>query len=105
MSGIVEGKAVVVTGAGRGIGAAIAKLMAQHGARVVVNDIGASLGGEGGDQTPAEEVVGEIRKNGGEAVASYDSVAGFASAGKIIQCALDSFGRIDCVVNNSYNFV
>jgi len=101
MSGIVEGKAVVVTGAGRGIGAAIAKLMAQHGARVVVNDIGASLGGEGGDQTPAEEVVGEIRKNGGEAVASYDSVAGFASAGKIIQCALDSFGRIDCVVNNA----
>jgi len=101
MSGIVEGKAVVVTGAGRGIGAAIAKLMAQHGARAVVNDIGASLGGEGGDQTPAEEVVGEIRKNGGEAVASYDSVAGFASAGKIIQCALDSFGRIDCVVNNA----
>jgi len=101
MTGIVEGKVVAVTGAGRGIGAAIAKLMAQHGARVVVNDIGASLGGEGGDQTPAEEVVGEIRKKGGEAVASYDSVAEFASAGKIVQCALDSFGRIDCVVNNA----
>jgi NAD(P)-dependent dehydrogenase (short-subunit alcohol dehydrogenase family) len=101
MTGMVEGKVVVVTGAGRGIGAAIAKLMAQHGARVVVNDIGASLGGDGGDQTPAEEVVGEIRKNGGEAVASYDSVAEFASAGKIIQCALDNFGRIDGVVNNA----
>jgi len=98
---LVDGKVVVVTGAGRGIGAAIAKLMAQHGARVVVNDIGASLGGDGGDQTPAEEVVGEIKKNGGEAVASYDSVAEFASAGKIIQCALDNFGRIDGVVNNA----
>jgi NAD(P)-dependent dehydrogenase (short-subunit alcohol dehydrogenase family) len=75
--------------------------MSQHGAKVVVNDIGASLGGDGGDQTPAEEVVGEIRKNGGEAVASYDSVAEFASAGKIIQCALDNFGRIDGVVNNA----
>ncbi len=101
MPGMMEAKVVVVTGAGRGIGAAIAKLMAQHGARVVVNDIGASLGGEGGDPTPAEEVVGEIRKNGGEAVASYDSVAEFASAGKIIQCALDNFGRVDCVVNNA----
>ncbi len=101
MPGMMEGKVIVVTGAGRGIGAAIAKLMAQHGARVVVNDIGASLGGEGGDPTPAEEVVGEIRKNGGEAVASYDSVAEFASAGKIIQCALDNFGRVDCVVNNA----
>jgi NAD(P)-dependent dehydrogenase (short-subunit alcohol dehydrogenase family) len=101
MPGMVEGKVVVVTGAGRGIGAAIARLMARHGAQVVVNDIGASLGGEGGDQTPAEEVVGEIRENGGEAVASYDSVAEFASASKIIQCALDSFGRIDCVVNNA----
>ncbi|KPK17496.1 MAG: 3-hydroxyacyl-CoA dehydrogenase [Betaproteobacteria bacterium SG8_41] len=101
MPGMMEAKVVVVTGAGRGIGAAIAKLMARHGARVVVNDVGASLGGEGGDQTPAEEVVGEIRKNGGEAVASYDSVAEFASAGKIIQCALDNFGRVDCVVNNA----
>ncbi|MDH3287226.1 MAG: SDR family oxidoreductase [Betaproteobacteria bacterium] len=101
MGRMVEGKVVVVTGAGRGIGAAIAKLMAQHGAKVVVNDIGASLGGDGGDQTPAEEVVGEIRKNGGEAVASYDSVAEFAPSGKIIQCALDNFGRIDCVVNNA----
>ncbi len=99
--GMVEGKVVVVTGAGRGIGAAIAKLMARHGARVVVNDIGVSLSGEGGDQAPAEEVVAGIRKAGGEAVANTDSVAEFASAGRIIQCAVDTFGRIDCVVNNA----
>ena len=98
---MVEGKVVVVTGAGRGIGAAIAKLMAAHGAKVVVNDIGASLAGEGGDQAPADAVVSEIKKAGGEAVSSFDSVAEFGSAAKIIQCALDSFGRIDCVVNNA----
>lgn len=101
MPGMVEGKVVVVTGAGRGIGAAIAKLMAQHGAKVVVNDIGVSLGGEGGDKGPAEEVVAAIRSAGGEAAANTDSVAAFASARKIIQCALDNFGRIDCVVNNA----
>jgi NAD(P)-dependent dehydrogenase (short-subunit alcohol dehydrogenase family) len=98
---MVEGKVVVVTGAGRGIGRAIVMLMAQHGARVVVNDIGVSLAGEGGDRTPAQEVVDEIRKAGGEAAANYDSVAEFTSAAKIVQCALDNFGRIDCVVNNA----
>ena len=98
---MVEGKVVVVTGAGRGIGAAIARLMAQHGAKVVVNDIGVSLAGEGGDQTPAQDVVNEIRKAGGQAAASYDSVAEFSSAAKIVQCAVDNFGRIDCVVNNA----
>ena len=98
---LVEGKVVVVTGAGRGIGRAIATLMAQHGARVVVNDIGASLAGEGGDRRPAQEVVDEIRKSGGEAAANCDSVTGFGSAAKIVQCALDSFGRIDCVINNA----
>ncbi|MBI4190932.1 MAG: SDR family oxidoreductase [Betaproteobacteria bacterium] len=98
---MVEGKVVIVTGAGRGIGAAIARLMAQHGAKVVVNDIGVSLAGEGGDQAPAQEVVNEIKKAGGEAAANYDSVAEFKSAAKIVQCALDNFGRIDCVVNNA----
>jgi NAD(P)-dependent dehydrogenase (short-subunit alcohol dehydrogenase family) len=98
---MMEGKAVVVTGAGRGIGAAIAKLMASEGAKVVVNDIGVSLAGTGGDEGPAHEVVAEIEQAGGVAVANTDSVAQFASAGKIVQCALDSFGRVDCVVNNA----
>ncbi len=101
MAKMVEGKVVVVTGAGRGIGAAIARLMAQHGAKVVVNDIGVGLDGAGGDKSPGEEVVAEIRRDGGEAVANFDSVAEFASAARIIQCAVDTFGRIDCVVNNA----
>jgi NAD(P)-dependent dehydrogenase (short-subunit alcohol dehydrogenase family) len=97
----MAGKAVVVTGAGRGIGAAIARLMASEGASVVVNDIGVSLAGAGGDEGPAQEVVAEIRQAGGVAVANTDSVADFASAGRIIECAVDTFGRIDCVVNNA----
>ena len=101
MAKMLEGKVAVVPGAGRGIGAAIAKLMAKEGAKVVVNDIGVSLTGEGGDKTPAAEVVAEIKKSGGEAVTNADSVAEFASAAKIIQCAVDTFGRIDCVVNNA----
>jgi NAD(P)-dependent dehydrogenase (short-subunit alcohol dehydrogenase family) len=98
---MVEGKVVIVTGAGRGIGAAIAKLMARHGAKVVVNDVGASLSGEGTDRAPAEQVVSEIRAQGGEAVANFDSVADFAAARRIVECALDAFGRVDCVVNNA----
>ncbi len=98
---MMEDKVVVVTGAGRGIGAAIARLLAQHGAKVVVNDIGVALDGAGGDQTPAQTVVNEISKAGGAAVANYDSVAEFGNAAKIIQCALDHFGRIDGVVNNA----
>ena len=98
---MLAGKVVVVTGAGRGIGAAIAKMAAAHGAKVVINDIGVALDGAGGDQTPAQDVVSEIKKAGGEAVANNDSVAQFASAAKIIQCAMDTYGRIDGVVNNA----
>ena len=98
---MMQGKSVVVTGAGRGIGAAIAKLMASEGAKVVVNDIGVSLAGTGGDEAPAHAVAAEIERAGGVAVANTDSVAEFASAGRIIECAVDSFGRIDCVVNNA----
>ena len=75
--------------------------MAAAGAKVVVNDIGASLAGEGADQGPAERVAGEIRARGGAAVANTDSVSTWASANRIVQSALDAFGRVDCVVNNA----
>ena len=103
MAGIVADKVVVVTGAGGGIGRDIAIAMAAHGARVVVNDIGASLGGEVSADSAgaAQRVVNEIAAAGGEACASTDSVSSWASAERIVQCALDHYGRIDGVVNNA----
>jgi NAD(P)-dependent dehydrogenase (short-subunit alcohol dehydrogenase family) len=101
MSKMIEGKVVVITGAGGGIGREFALAFAREGAKVVVNDIGASVGGEGHNDGPAQSVVKEIKAEGGEAVANSDSVAEAASAGKIVQTALDSFGRIDVVVNNA----
>jgi NAD(P)-dependent dehydrogenase (short-subunit alcohol dehydrogenase family) len=98
---MVTGKVVVVTGAGGGIGRDIALLMGEHGAKVVVNDIGASLAGEGHDAGPAQRVVDEIKARGGEAVASTDSVAEEQSAQRIVEKALGTFGRVDCVVNNA----
>ena len=98
---MMEGRVVVVTGAGGGIGRDIALMMAAHGARVVVNDIGASLSGEGEDVGPAGKVVEEIRSTGGEAVANTDSVAEPASARGVVETAMDHFGRIDTVVNNA----
>lgn len=98
---MVEDKVVVVTGAGGGIGRDIALAMAAHGAKVVVNDIGAALDGEGGSAGPAQQVVDEIRAAGGQAVPSTDSVADPASAARIVECAVQSFGRIDAVVNNA----
>ena len=98
---MVEGKVVVVTGAGGGIGRDIALAMAREGAKVVVNDIGASVSGEGNDAGPAQAVVNEIKALGAEAVANTDSVSEAASAGRIIQTALDTFGRVDVVVNNA----
>ena len=100
-AGLVEGKVVVVTGAGGGIGRDIALAMAREGAKVVVNDIGASVSGEGNDAGPAQAVVNEIKALGGEAAANTDSVSDAAGAARIIQTALDSFGRIDVVVNNA----
>lgn len=99
--GTTEGKVFAVTGAGRGIGREIAILAAREGARVVVNDLGGSPEGEGADLTPAQEVVAEIRKAGGEAVVNGDSVADPSGGERIVQCALDHFGRIDVVVNNA----
>ncbi|WP_369806840.1 SDR family NAD(P)-dependent oxidoreductase [Limnohabitans sp. B9-3] len=98
---MVEGKVVVVTGAGGGIGRDIALAMAREGAKVVVNDIGASVSGEGNDAGPAQAVVNELKALGAEAVANTDSVSEAASAGRIIQTALDTFGRVDVVVNNA----
>lgn len=103
MSGMVQGKVVIVTGAGGGIGRGVALGMAAAGAKVVVNDLGVGLDGKGGDAGPAQRVVDEIRAAGGEAVANTDSVVGAASANQIVQCALDTFGRIDAVVNNAGN--
>ena len=101
MAGMVEGKVVIVTGAGGGIGRDIALALAAEGARVVVNDIGTSTSGEGSDTGPAQQVVAEIRAAGGQAVASTDSVSEAAPANRIVTCALDHFGRIDGVVNNA----
>jgi NAD(P)-dependent dehydrogenase (short-subunit alcohol dehydrogenase family) len=98
---MVDGKVVVVTGAGGGIGRDIALAMARYGAKVVVNDIGASLTGEGRDVGPAQQVVDEIKALGGEAVADTNSVSEAASATNIIEAAVAAFGRIDCVVNNA----
>lgn len=98
---LLEGKVAVVTGAGGGIGREIALAMALAGARVVVNDIGASLGGQGASASPGEQTVQIIQQRGGEAVANTDSVAEWDSARRIVQCALDSFGCIDAVVNNA----
>ncbi len=98
---MMQDKVVVVTGAGGGIGRDMALALAAEGARVVVNDIGTSTTGEGTDAGPAQRVVDEIRAAGGQAAASTDSVSEAASAGRIVQCALDHFGRIDGVVNNA----
>jgi NAD(P)-dependent dehydrogenase (short-subunit alcohol dehydrogenase family) len=98
---MLEGKVAVVSGAGGGIGRDIAIAMALAGARVVINDIGVSLTGGGGSATPAEQTKQIIEQRGGEAVISTDSVAEWASAQRIVQAALDGFGRIDIVVNNA----
>src|SRR5256714_1694105 len=98
---MLENKVVVVTGAGGGIGRDFALAMARAGARVVVNDIGTSVKGEGASGAPAERVVQEIRAAGGTALANTESVAEWTSANRIVQAALDAFGRIDVVVNNA----
>lgn len=98
---MLEGKVVIVTGSGRGIGREMALQMASQGARVVVNDVGVSVSGEADDEDPGREVVEAIRAAGGEAVLSRDSVSEWDSAQRIVQQALDSFGRIDAVVNNA----
>ncbi len=101
MSKICDGRVVIVTGAGRGIGRAHALEFARQGAKVVVNDLGAESDGRGGSTGPAGEVVEEIRAMGGEAVANGADVADFEAAKELVQTAVDSFGRLDVVVNNA----
>lgn len=93
-----DGKVAIVTGAGGGLGRAYAMLLASRGARVIVNDLGGTVNGEGGGNAMADQVVAEIKAAGGEAAPSYDSVE---EGGKLVQAALDHFGQIDIVVNNA----
>jgi NAD(P)-dependent dehydrogenase (short-subunit alcohol dehydrogenase family) len=99
--GLLDGKVAIVSGAGHGVGRGEALALATAGAKVVVNDLGGSVTGEGADKRPAEQVAGLIRDRGGEAVANYDDVADFNGAKNIIGQALEAFGHLDIVVNNA----
>ncbi len=101
MTGICEGRVVIVTGAGRGLGRAYALGLAGEGAKVIVNDLGVGTHGDATNDRPADEVASEIRKAGGEAVANFDDVADWEGGARIVRSALDAFGRLDAVVNNA----
>jgi NAD(P)-dependent dehydrogenase (short-subunit alcohol dehydrogenase family) len=101
MSGICDGRVVIVTGAGRGLGRAHALAFAREGARLVVNDTGVERDGTGGDHGPADAVVAEVRDLGGDAVASYEDAADFGGAARLVQAALASYGQLDVLVNNA----
>ena len=97
----LKGKVAVVTGAGRGIGRAEAIGLAAEGAKVVVNDLGIGIDGTGSSSSPADETVAEIQRNGGQAIANYDSVATAEGGNRIIKTAIDNFGKLDILVNNA----
>ncbi|HVV29908.1 MAG TPA: SDR family oxidoreductase [Mycobacteriales bacterium] len=101
MSGINEGRVVIVTGAGNGIGRAHALAFADEGAKVVVNDLGGSRDGTGADRSAAQKVVDEIKAAGGEAVANGDDISDFAGAKRLVEQAIETFGGLDVVVNNA----
>ena len=98
---ICEGRVVIVTGAGRGLGRAYALELARQGAAVVVNDLGVGTHGEASADTPAQQVVDEIKATGGRAVANYDDVSDWDAGKRIIDTALETFGQLDAVVNNA----
>ncbi len=95
----LQGKAAIVTGAGRGIGREVALALAREGARVIVNDPGVGRGGEATEERPADDVVAEIRAAGGTALANYDSVADYQKAGRMVAQCVDTWGKIDILVN------
>jgi len=98
---LLEDRVAIVTGSGRGIGREFALCLASEGAKVVVNDVGASLSGEATEERPAEEVCKEIEAAGGTAVPNFDSVSDFDGAQRIVQTAVDAFGKVDILVNNA----
>jgi NAD(P)-dependent dehydrogenase (short-subunit alcohol dehydrogenase family) len=97
----LKGRVAIVTGAGRGIGRGEALLLAQEGAAVLINDFGGSSGGEGGEKGPADEVADEIKAAGGQAAANYGNIASFQTGEDLVKQAIDTFGRLDIVVNNA----
>ncbi|HUE38792.1 MAG TPA: SDR family oxidoreductase [Candidatus Binatia bacterium] len=99
--GILDGKVAIITGAGRGLGRSHARMMAAEGAKVVVNDLGGELDGAGDSKTPAQAVVDEIAGQGGVAVANYDDVASWPGAERLVRQAIDTYGRLDVLVNNA----
>jgi NAD(P)-dependent dehydrogenase (short-subunit alcohol dehydrogenase family) len=101
MTGMLAGKVLIVTGGGRGIGREIALQAAAEGASVLVNDVGSTVEGAGQDAVPAQQVVAEIGRCGGTALANGESVADWDAAHRIVAAAVDRFGRIDCVINNA----
>ena len=101
MSKLCEGRVCIITGAGRGIGREHALMLAEHGAKVVVNDLGGAMDGEGTSEGPAHDVVDEIEAMGGEAVANGDDISDFEGAGRLVQQAIDPFGGLDVLINNA----
>ncbi len=101
MTKLCEGRVAIISGAGRGIGREHALLLARHGAKVVVNDLGSAMDGEGDDQGPAQAVVHEIEAMGGEAIANTDDVSDWAGAERFVRSAVDAFGGLDVLVNNA----
>src|SRR5215471_156660 len=99
--GALDGRIAIITGAGRGLGREHALLFAREGAKVVVNDLGGDMHGEGADRAPAQQVVDEITAMGGEAVANLDSAADWEGAERLIRTAIDTFGDLHVLVNNA----